>query len=81
MQGNLFLLDFGPLDGSDINWNNYEFHTVINISIWMLILVFFLLKSVSVIKMAKITGFAFILISTLSLGINYLNSKVSGREY
>jgi Phosphoglycerol transferase and related proteins, alkaline phosphatase superfamily len=73
LQGNIFVWDFGVLDGTEINWKDHRTVSVFEIALWLLLLVFALIKTDTISKISRFGSICILGIQCVSivfLGIN-----------
>lgn len=74
LQGNVIVLNYGLLDGREINWNNYIVYGVIDTALWLILLFVALIKSAFVYKLIKKVTIALVLIQVVSLSIAWFQA-------
>jgi hypothetical protein len=82
IQGSILKWDYGLLSGRDIDWQKKIILGVIDSGIWVVLLVFAIIKSSLVFRYAKKICLAFVLIQSISLGFLVIEApRVEGRKY
>jgi hypothetical protein len=67
LQGNVFLWNYGVLDGREINWNSYQLYGLIDGIVWLLFLILAFVKSALIYRIARKVSLAFLIIQLVSL--------------
>jgi hypothetical protein len=86
LQGNIFVWNYGLLDGREIIWNNYIIYGIIDIITWLVVLIISFIKSKIIFKYIKKASLVLLIIQIVSLGIvaytapSISNSKITNKD-
>jgi hypothetical protein len=67
LQGNVFVWNYGVLNGQEINWNSYQIYGFIDGIIWLFFLILAFVKSALISRIARKVSLAFLTIQLISL--------------
>ncbi len=67
LQGNVILVNYGLLDGKEINWGDYKLYGILNTLIWLSLLVIGYIKSEMIYKLISKGSVALIIVQTISI--------------
>ncbi len=67
IQGNIFIWNYGLLDGHEIVWNNYIRIGIFELLVWIVILAIFIIKSEKIYRYVAVSCMILIVIQTIGL--------------
>lgn len=67
LQGNIILVNYGLLDGKEINWGDYKLYGILDTIIWLALLVIGYMKSEFIYKLIKKASLGLIIVQTISI--------------
>jgi len=67
LQGNVFVWNYGVLNGQEINWKSYQIYGLIDGIIWLIFLILAFVKSALINRIARKVSLAFLTIQLISL--------------
>jgi hypothetical protein len=66
-QGNIFLWQYGVLDGNEIEWNTLVYYGIIDSVFWALVITFSILRTELVLRISRVMSLFFIILQFLSV--------------